>query len=196
MKKIFLDEISLTATCPATLLIADLETYLRKKKYTLGYQPEAGTKLTLQKALEKRMPNRWAARYGEIDNICMALSVNTPFGPIQTRRAPRAATGPDFKKIFIGSSKKYGTLQEVILRVSPRPEREIALQIRWKKRNQEDFLKRFLGSGVSFRSLQKMNSQELEIELCGSRESVEAGLKTVHKMVKETGGTCSMRRGR
>lgn len=112
-----IDEISLVVTCSADIPFQQLEKQLSKQGYTLGYRPIAKRSLTLLKALEKRVPNKLSSRYGGIEDICVSIRVIRKGQIIATRNVPRAATGPDFKKIFIGSRGRYGKIIEATLRI-------------------------------------------------------------------------------
>lgn len=112
-----LDLISLLVTCSADIPLKQLEKSLAIQGYTLGYRPITKKSMTLLQALEKRVPNRLSPRYGGIEDICVSIRVIRKGQIIATRNVPRAATGPDFKKIFIGSRGRYGKIIEATLRV-------------------------------------------------------------------------------
>ena len=112
-----IDQVSLLVTCSVDMPLKQLEKQLSQQGYTLGYRPIAKRSLTLLQALEKRVPNRLSPRYGGIEDICVSIRVIRKGQIIATRNVPRAATGPDFKKIFIGSRGRYGKIIEATLRI-------------------------------------------------------------------------------
>ena len=63
------------------------------------------------------MKNRDEEKFGKIEDLCVALKVRMKECVVTTRNVPRAATGPDFKKIFIGSKGQYGEILEATLRI-------------------------------------------------------------------------------
>lgn len=112
-----LDTISLLVTCHPAISLRALEKDLNRQGFTLGYRPIGGRSPTLLESLEKRTPNKLSPRYGEIDTICVSIKVVRKGQIIVTKNVPRAATGPDFKKIFIGSRGRYGKIIEATLRI-------------------------------------------------------------------------------
>lgn len=142
------DTISLLATVKASENIKALERELDLRGFTWGYKPARAAK-DLKAILDAGIPNLLAERYGEIDDICMSLKVETPDGVIQTKQTPRSATGPDLKKIFIGSQGRYGKILEATLRLSPVPAEEITIRCAFSQNAAKlAFLKCMGGSGI------------------------------------------------
>ncbi|MBI2981662.1 MAG: FAD-binding oxidoreductase [Deltaproteobacteria bacterium] len=187
-----IDDISLTVTCDTGCRLEELEEKLRLRGYTLGYEPFGSKKRTLCQILDQAPPNRCASRYGEIDDICMALLVESAGGPIQTKKVPRAATGPDLKKIFIGSKGRYGKLLEATFRICPLPERRRIIKIRLARRGQkETFWLKVLESGMRPAAIKEKGLLFL-FDLRGSSAMVGAEerlLKKIQKTVGESHGS-------
>ncbi len=112
-----IDFISLLITCSVDRSLKDLERDLNREGFTLGYRPADKNIRTLRQALEKRGHNLNFLRYGEIEDICTSLKIRRKGKSIVTKNVPRAATGPDFKKIFMGSEQRYGKILEATLRI-------------------------------------------------------------------------------
>jgi hypothetical protein len=192
---ILLDELSLLATCNTKTSFKNFEKVLQKQGYTLGYKPliqnrkgKACLALTLKTVLDEKIPNQWGFRYGEIDDLCMALRVKRKSSVIQTRRTPKAATGPDIKKIFIGSRGVYGDIQEATFRIHPIPNKKLILTISWKSKGRDPFLHKLGSSGVRQASCVLKGKTKLTLQLEGLYEIVRAELKTVKKLAAQTGG--------
>ena len=125
-----IDKISLLVTCPSDMTLEALEKELRREGYSLRYRPKTSLKnLRLKKILEDRIPNRQPQlaladspeSSQSIEDLCIALKVRTRYGVMVTKNVPRSATGPDFKKIFIGSKGMYGEILEATLKIYPAP---------------------------------------------------------------------------
>lgn len=184
-----LDPVSLLVTCPLAISLRRLEKHLNQKGFTVGYKPASASSPSLQKALERRVPNAYALRYGEIDDICVSLKAKMGSKTVVTRNVPRAATGPDFKKIFIGSQGRYGKILEATLRIAPIPETRERWKIRWRdSKGREKFLTLLGSSGIRPSLLRLRNSRSIEIELEGVKEIVQAERKCFRRYVKETNG--------
>lgn len=177
-----IDEISLLVTVSPKVSLKLLKQELHRRGYTLGYEPiSARPALTLQEALEKRILNHHALRYGEIDAICVSLKAQLRLTKkiITTRNVPRSATGPDFKKILIGSNKRYGKIAEATLRIHPLPEKRVHLKLSWKSNaDKERFLKRFWALGLRPASIQS-ERQGISIQLEGLKGIVRAERDTL-----------------
>ena len=149
-----IDDVSLLVTVPVTVSLKTLESKLREKGFTLGYSPTIRTyhNKPLRKILDERIPNLYALRYGEIDDICMAVKCRLKGGTretAQTKKVPRAATGPDFKKIFIGSRRRHGDLLEATLRIVPLPEAKKTVRVTWRTPPRRgELLKQLWASGI------------------------------------------------
>ncbi len=186
IKELEFDPVSLLVTLPVTVRLADLEKWLNQKGYTFGFCPRRLQKgLTLREALERRIPNRWSLRYGELDEICMAVEVQTPLGLVRTKRVPRSATGPDLKRIWIGSGRTYGSLLKATFRIVPIPEMRRLVRIPHRRakgaRPVGNFLRKVLASGIRPAAIER-NGRGLKIHLEGMKEIVSAEMKTVQKL--------------
>ncbi|HSA58923.1 MAG TPA: hypothetical protein VLJ37_04490 [bacterium] len=182
-----IDKTSLLVTCEAGEGLVDLEKRLNREGLSLGYRPQ-GRVSTLREALEHRIPNRDALLYGGIDDLCVSLQAARKGETIATRNVPRASTGPDFKKILIGSGRRHARLLKAVLRVHPLPAARETLRLAWReKKNRDAFLKAFWGSGIRparFRA----GPRSVTVSLEGSKEMTSAEKRCLQKIAKETRG--------
>lgn len=186
----FIDPISFVASCASTIKLARLEKLLNYEGYSLGYKPTLENVLTLRQALDERIPNQYARKYGEIDDICLSLKAVRHGKAVETKRVPRAATGPDFKKIFIGSGSKYGRILEVTLRIIPLPKERSVLEIHWKGAgSRRNFLKLLDASGVRPVFFEKKGGRKILIHIEGTEEGVQAEGKCLKVLARETAGS-------
>lgn len=194
MKSLKIDTFSLLVTAKTDMSLSALEKELNRLRYSLPFRPLSTLKgpFTLKKILVERIPNAWAARYGEIDDICLCLKVDhylhRTHENLVTKAVPRSATGPDFKKIFIGSGGHYGEITEATFRIIPLPPRQYRLKIVWSHPGQKNiFLKKFWGSGVApVKVIDKTSA--LLIQLEGLLEIVEGEKKVISSLTRETKG--------
>ncbi len=164
-----LDRVSMIVTCPANLRLKKLEERLRTEGLSLGFAAPSGKKFTVREILEKN-----GSLLGE---VCMAVRVRSRYGEIQTKKVPRAATGPDFKKIFLGSHGRYGRIEAATFRVTPIPfKRELKGDKRLIQRIRE-------GGLEPVRVV--LRRGRIKIELAGRREVVLAKERVLKKWLKE-----------
>jgi alkyldihydroxyacetonephosphate synthase len=183
-----IDKTSMLLTCPVDERLAVLERRLNREGLTLGYRPPQAGRLTLRQALERRIPNRDALLYGGIDDLCVSLQALRKGETIATRNVPRAATGPDFKKILIGSGRRYAKLVKAVLRVHPLPEAREVVRLAWKeKKNRDAFLKSLWGSGIRPVRL-RTGPRAVTVALEGAKEMVAAEKRCLRRLARPTKG--------
>jgi FAD/FMN-containing dehydrogenase len=182
-----MDKTSFLVTCDVGERLAAIERRLNREGLTLGYRPRQRV-ATLRDALERRVPNRDALLYGGIDDLCVSLQAVRRGETIATRNVPRASTGPDFKKILIGSGKRHARLLKAVLKVHPLPAARETVRAAWRdKKSRDAFLRGFWGSGIRpARFLSGPRSVTVALE--GSKEMTAAERKCLQKLVKETRG--------
>lgn len=113
----------------ADLTVRAVEKRLRSLDRTLGYLPIEGDAMALTTCLLHRLPNRYFFRYGDIADLCIGWKSALDEGkPFTAKPYPRAATGADFRQLFIGGGTGMGMkIEECTLRVFPIPLEEIIL---------------------------------------------------------------------
>ncbi len=182
-----MDKTSLLVTCDAGERLDRLEKRLNREGFTLGYRPQ-GRAMTLLDALERRVPNRDALLYGGIDDLCVSLQAVRKGETIATRNVPRASTGPDFKKILIGSGRRYARLLKAVLKIHPLPAVRETLRIAWKeKKGRDAFAKAFWASGIRPVRFQS-GGRTATVALEGTKEMVAAEKKCLQRLARETSG--------
>lgn len=118
-----LDRRSLLATVQAGLRGSECERLLGEQGFTLGHFPQSIDLSTVGGWVATRASGQLSTRYGNIEDLVLALEVVLADGRIlRTFPAPRSSTGPDLRALFLGSEGTLGIVTEVTLRVSPRPE--------------------------------------------------------------------------
>jgi alkyldihydroxyacetonephosphate synthase len=119
------DARSLVATAQAGLRGSECERLLGEQGLTLGHFPQSIALSTVGGWVATRASGQLSTRYGNIEDLVLALEVVLPGGRIvRTFPAPRAATGPDLREVFLGSEGTLGIVTEVALKVSPKPARQ------------------------------------------------------------------------
>ena len=123
-----LDEVALTAHCQCGIQMHHLEEALRRHQLTLGPYPVEIQHSTLGGLLAAPSPTAYSPRTGWLKDAALALTVAQPDGTlVQTRVAPRKATGPDVSRFYIGSRGGFGVITTATLRVHRQAESELVL---------------------------------------------------------------------
>lgn len=87
------------------------------RRYTLGHFPQSFDHSSVGGWIVTRGAGQNSTYYGKIEDMVLAQEYVTPRGVLKTPPYPRAATGPDFDQIMIGSEGCFGILTEATLRV-------------------------------------------------------------------------------
>ncbi len=112
---------ALTARVQAGLNGAECERLLDERGFTLGHFPQSIALSTVGGWVSTRASGQLSTRYGNIEDMLLALEVVLPGGKIvRTFPAPRAATGPDLRQIFMGAEGTLGVITEVALKIAPK----------------------------------------------------------------------------
>lgn len=122
------DETSLIVHCQCGIKVAHLEEALRRHQLTLGNFPREIYESTLGGVLAAPPATAHSPRLGWLTDSCMGLSVAHADGAtIQTRIAPRRATGPEVARLYLGSHGGLGVITTAVLKVRRLAESELAL---------------------------------------------------------------------
>ena len=71
--------------------------------------------------MSTRASGQLSTRYGNIEDMVLALEVVLAGGRVvRTFPAPRAATGPDLRQLFLGAEGTLGVVTEVALKIAPK----------------------------------------------------------------------------
>ena len=126
MNKILsINEENHTVTIQAGIWGPDLENALNnapkifhsRRRYTLGHFPQSFEHSSAGGWVVTRGAGQNSTYYGKIEDMVIAQEYVTPIGNFKTPEYPRAATGPDFDQIMMGSEGTFGILTNVTLRI-------------------------------------------------------------------------------
>ena len=127
------DELALTVHAECGIQLTRLEDALRRHELTLGPFPLEILGSTLGGALAAPPPEAHSPRVGWLSEACLGMSVAHADGStIQTRIAPRRATGPDLCRLYLGSRGGLGVITTATLRVHRVPDEQLALAYRFE----------------------------------------------------------------
>lgn len=119
------NEINHTITVQAGMWGPELERILQnapetlnaKRRYTTGHFPQSFEHSSVGGWVVTRGAGQNSTYYGKIEDMVIAQEYITPIGVFKTQEFPRAATGPDFDQVMMGSEGTIGILTSVTLRV-------------------------------------------------------------------------------
>jgi len=119
------DEVNQTITVQPGIYGPALEEALNKAperfgaadRYTCGHFPQSFEHSSVGGWVVTRGAGQNSTFYGKIEDLVVSQEYVTPIGIFRTQDHPRAATGPDFDQIMIGSEGCFGVLTAVTLRV-------------------------------------------------------------------------------
>lgn len=122
-----------TARAQAGLNGAEFERLLGERGFTLGHFPQSIGVSTVGGWIATRASGQLSTRYGNIEDLVLALEVVLPGGRVvKTFPAPRAATGPDLREIIMGSEGTLGIVTEIDFKISPKPAFQSGFAVRLK----------------------------------------------------------------
>lgn len=115
-----LDERNLTVTASASAHGGDLEDWLAEQGYTLGHSPQSLYRSSVGGWVATLASGQFSSLYGGIEDLITGYTVILATGETATlKAAPRAAMGPDLRRIFVGSEGTLGVITSVTLKVFP-----------------------------------------------------------------------------
>jgi len=118
-----LDQSSLLVTAQAGITYARLEELVSARGMTLGPVPPASLDRTLGALLGAPRPSEASPAHGTFVGRAAAVAGVLPDGTeVQTRLAPRKATGPDLAQALIGGRGSLGVITAATLRLRRRGE--------------------------------------------------------------------------
>lgn len=94
-----------------------VEVFNASRAYTLGHFPQSFEHSSVGGWVVTRGAGQNSTYYGKIEDMVIAQQYVTPRGIFKTCEFPRAATGPDFDQLMIGSEGTFGVLTNVTLRI-------------------------------------------------------------------------------
>ena len=118
-----LDERELTVRAEAGINGERFERELERRGYTLGHFPSSIYCSTLGGWLAARSAGQMSTRYGKIEDMALSVRAVTGRGElVDVSRRARAAGGPDWLQLLIGSEGTLGVITSGKLRMRPQPE--------------------------------------------------------------------------
>ncbi len=115
-----LDERNLTVTASASMPGGELEDALANAGYTLGHSPQSLYRSSVGGWVATLASGQFSSMYGGIEDLVTGYTVVLATGETVTVKAsPRAAMGPDLRRVFLGSEGTLGVITSVTLKVFP-----------------------------------------------------------------------------
>ncbi len=119
-----INEKNLTVTAQAGINGMNLERFLEAKGYTTGHIPQSIRMSSLGGWIAHRAAGQFSTKYGKIEDIVLGMEVVLPDGKlINFKTIPRASTGPQLDKLFIGGEGTLGIVTKATLKIWPYPEK-------------------------------------------------------------------------
>jgi alkyldihydroxyacetonephosphate synthase len=120
---IAIDDVSLTATAEAGIVIQQLEWAVNEKGLMFPHYAASSNCATLGGALAPRGTGTMSTKYGKAEDMVLSMEVVLPTGEIiQTPRVPQHASGPDWPRLFLGAEGIYGVITKATVQLDHLPE--------------------------------------------------------------------------
>lgn len=121
-RMVTIDRDNLVAVAEPGLNGAECERLLAEKGLTCGHFPQSIAISTVGGWVATRAAGQLSTRYGNIEDLVLALEVVLPNGQVlHTFPTPRTSTGIDLRQLFLGSEGTLGIVTQVTLKVSAAP---------------------------------------------------------------------------
>jgi len=128
MRSIRLNEEDMVVEAEAGVNGYYLEKYLNSKGYTLGHIPQSIYVSTLGGWIATKATGQFSTKYGGIEDMVLGLEAVLPWGSAVTLPPhPRTSTGPDLRRLFIGSEGVLGIVTRAWLKTCILPEERVLL---------------------------------------------------------------------
>jgi alkyldihydroxyacetonephosphate synthase len=101
-----------------------VEQALKERGYTLGHFPQSWELSTVGGWVASRSSGQQSLHYGRIENMFAGGSIETMTGTLAIPTIPASSAGPDIRQMILGSEGRMGIITDVIVRVTPLPEKE------------------------------------------------------------------------
>jgi alkyldihydroxyacetonephosphate synthase len=123
LRRIAVDQRSLTATLGAGLRGPEAEEALAAEGLTLGHFPQSFEYATIGGFAATRSAGQASSGYGRFDSLVTSIAMTGPAGELRTLETPHSAAGPALRELVVGSEGTLGVITEVTARVRAAPER-------------------------------------------------------------------------
>ncbi len=144
------------------------EAQLNDRGLTCGHFPQSFEYSTVGGWVAGRGAGQQSTYYGKIEDLVLGLRCVAPAGVLATRPFPRAALGPDFTQLVVGSEGALGVISEVTLRAFPhRPEGMRPLTFMFRSfEDGAECIRELLQSGVGHPGVCRLSDpEETEVAL-------------------------------
>ncbi|KEG10330.1 putative alkyl-dihydroxyacetone phosphate synthase [Trypanosoma grayi] len=115
------DKESGIAVFEAGALGPDMDEQLAPHGFMVGHDPDSYVHSTLGGWIGARGSGAMSNKYGDIENMVLAMKVATPIGVVETPITSRPC-GVDLNAMFIGSEGSFGIITEATIKVERIPE--------------------------------------------------------------------------
>lgn len=116
-----LDATSGLATFGAGTFGPALEAALAPHDLSLGHFPQSFECSTLGGWIAAHSSGQESLGSGRIADLVAGLRVHAPAGRLEIPALPSSASGPDLRRLMVGSEGRFGIFSQATVRVSPRP---------------------------------------------------------------------------
>lgn len=114
------NEQNMTVTATASLNGGYLEDELAARGFTLGHSPQSLKRSTVGGWVATLATGQFSSMYGGIEDLVTGYTVILATGEtIELKASPRAAMGPDLRRVFIGAEGTLGVVTSVTLKIFP-----------------------------------------------------------------------------
>jgi alkyldihydroxyacetonephosphate synthase len=121
-----IDGSNLLATFEAGVRGSDAEDALAKEGLTLGHYPQSIGVSSVGGWVATRASGQFSTAYGNVEDVLFSLEAVLPNGEVvDTRKTPRASSGPDLRHVFLGSEGTLGVVTGVTFSVRRTPEKRV-----------------------------------------------------------------------
>jgi alkyldihydroxyacetonephosphate synthase len=161
-----IDTASLLATFEAGIRGPDLEAHLNPKGFTLGHYPQSFEYSTLGGWVATRSSGQQSRHYGRIEQLFAGGELLTSRGCLRLPPYPASGAGPDLRHLVLGSEGRLGVLTNVVVRISPLPEKDIIHAVffpSWD--NGKQAVQSLAASGTRFSMVRLSNAAETTTHL-------------------------------
>ncbi|AIJ24752.1 MULTISPECIES: FAD-binding oxidoreductase [Amycolatopsis methanolica group] len=116
------DEVDMTVTAPAGMNGGALEDALNQAGWTMRFSPQSLYRSSVGGWLATLATGQFSSRYGGVEDLVVGYRVVLAGGEVaELTASPRAAMGPDLRRVFLGSEGTLGVITRVTLKIVPLP---------------------------------------------------------------------------
>ena len=146
MDKIEIDEENRIVTAGAGVIGGKLEKVLNYRRLTLRHIPQSLYCSSVGGWVATASSGQFSTGYGNIEDLIVSLTVVLPNGEILKELKTPRRSGPDLKKMFVGSEGVLGVITEVVLKVFELPDEVTKLSFEYDSlgdaiRDAKEFMK-------------------------------------------------------